>query len=551
MPQQATVSSVGANHPVRALESLAKQIALPAEYSPQRFPSFPALERTALMGFTQPATMDVPVGQDTKVMLARQAAYPLWGQLSATGESYSVTWGCPSPQTSQAFGSRDLVVLDQVTAARVGNSTATTTLPGVSGTTTAFTWPIVGEDYMSSPNPFVYLPEGFAAHVIVNFSTAAPAGGTATITIEEWQTPGQCSATAVTATLSTGNLGCAAVIAASSVTPRWLRPINIDFAAGAAWAGGSIPTVSVTIVVYAGAGVYTASTTNYGTVTVTPAAVRSMLPVVYPAEFVNSQLPWMSTRLTAAAALFTNVTQVLNKGGTVLAGRVNPATFNPWKVSKSVINGLHPAEKAFMPLETGLYTYCPPSTDMSEFWDYSLNTTAGAAATPVYRLDNAAMVNVAFFTPGSVAEALAINCSWHLEFRTSSALFQVGMSAVTLESLHQAQLALARVGFFFENPNHVMILQKVIQAVQTFGGPLLAAARGVINYVNGKKPKRTPKRSKRVVVVKPLTIVPRPGPTRVPPTSGQRSGITSAPKKMASGLDLARAKYGHLMAAKR
>lgn len=539
---------MGAQHPVRALENLAKQIALPAEHAPQRFPSFPALERTAVMGFTQPATIDVPVSTDTKVVITRQATYPVWGQVTTNADTYCAQWSSAFPQITQASGGRDLQVLSQLNFTGTGNRTASVTVPGVVGAGgSTYAWPILGEDYLVDPNPYIYIPDNWNLYAVVNFTSVTPASGSSMVTMEEWSSPGQNKNLNLPASFSSGVTGGMSLPSTSAAGGRWVRPVNIDFAAGTVWAAPNIPTVTVTLFAVAGTQTYTTSAVNAGTVTITGTTSRALMPLVYPTEFVNSQLPWMSTRLTAVAALFTNVTQVLNKGGTVLAGRVNPATFNPFAVQKSVINTLHPAEKAFLPLETGLYTYAPPSTDMSEFWDYVSNTANGAAAAPVYRLDNSAMVNVAFFTPGSVAEALAINASWHMEFRTSSALFQVGMSGLTLESLHQAQLGLSRVGFFFENPNHVEILRRVISAVRMLTGPVMAGFKGAYKYSvkqeAGKKKKGKAPRPRRPAATR-VVFYPRPGPTRVPPTSGQRSGITGGRKKMASGLDLALAKYG-------
>lgn len=542
------MSGIRSGHPVRELESLAKQIALPAENKPNRFPSFPALERTALMGFTQPATLEIPVGMDTKVLIARQATYPVWGQIKSNADVYLAQWQCVQTQSTQASGGRDTTILDQVTATAVGSRTASVGLAGVVGGAATFVWPIMGEDLTGSPNPYLYIPENWNLYFVANFSVVTPNTGSIAITYEEWTAPGQNKSSDIRVAFASGVTGCMSTASTTASGGRWVRPINCDYSSASVWAAPNIPSVSVTLVAVAGTGVYSTSGANAGTITVTGADTRGLLPLVYPTEFVNSQLPWMSTRLTAVGALFTNVTQVLNKGGTVMAGRINPATYNPFSVSKAVINTLHPAEKAFLALETGLYTYCPPSTDMAEFWDYVLNTSNGAAGVPVYRLDNAALTNIAFFTPGSVAEAMAVNASWHMEFRTTSALFQVGMSGLTLESLHQAQLSLSKVGFFFENPNYVGILRRVIASVRSMIGPVSAAYKAYNSYGREKKskPKAKP-RPKLVIMVPKKNQVPKNGPMKVPTTSGQRSGIVAAKRGKAgykSGLDMALAKHG-------
>jgi hypothetical protein len=285
---------------------------------------------------------------------------------------------------------------------------------------------------------------------------------------------------------------------------------------------------NLTLIVTTSVFAYTPST-SAGTAAVSSAGtVRALFPILVSSEFANSQLPWFATRTTAAAMLGTNVTQILNKAGTVLGGRVSPNVISPWSVTSSYIQGLHPAEKAWLPLETGVYTFAPPSTDMAHFWDYTLNTAAGAAASPVYRLDNDSLVNVLFVTPGSAEESLAVTASWHIEFRTSSALFNVALSGMSLEVFHQSQLSLATAGFFFDNPDHKAILAKIIGAANRIApyafGALSAVhpnaatvARAGYNALSGYL-------NARAVPVKN-------GPMKMVPTSGQRSGIVvSRPK---------------------
>lgn len=221
-------------------------------------------------------------------------------------------------------------------------------------------------------------------------------------------------------------------------------------------------------------------------------ASRALLPAVGAPEFNTSVVPYSSTKLTACAALFTNVTQILNKAGTVLAGRLSPAINDAFNVTTTALNGLHPAEKAWLPLETGLYTYCPPSSDLATFYNYAQqvqNQVGTAFVTPFYRLDNTAMTNVAFITaPSGVACELACTVSTHLEFRTSSALFQLGVSGFTLETLHVAQLSLMSAGFFFENPEHKSLLTRIsngIKKLEPYVTPVVAAAQ-IVHPPTGK-----------------------------------------------------------------
>jgi hypothetical protein len=224
--------------------------------------------------------------------------------------------------------------------------------------------------------------------------------------------------------------------------------------------------------------------------------------------------------------LGTNVTQVLNKGGTILGGRVSPAVIDPWRVQQSYVNALHPAEKAFLPLETGVYTYCPPSTDLIFFSDHTLNTGQGASACPIYVLSNDALYNKLYLTTAGVEESLACTVTWHLEFRTSSALFQIGLSGLTLESLHQAQLVLAETGYFFENPKHDAVLSKVISAAKKY----VPMAVGAYNPAVGAVMKGMIKAK-----AKPrATIKPKTGPSKPRTTTAAASGMLPKGQKKKS-----------------
>ncbi len=136
-------------------------------------------------------------------------------------------------------------------------------------------------------------------------------------------------------------------------------------------------------------------------------------------------------------------------------GRLAPQTVNVWRASLTNVSGLHPSEKAYLPLETGAYTYVPPSTDMAMFWDYTIPIGVYPSPTgtrfPIIRLDNTSLVNAGFFSDPDGGTNLAITADWHFEFRTTSALFSIGLSGTTLESFHQAQLSLVEAGFFFAN----------------------------------------------------------------------------------------------------
>jgi len=430
------------------------------------------------MGFSVPTTLNLPPSTPVKMALFRQATYPLWADQIFTAETITGSW---QTETLNYVANPAATITDisapvtaSVTAYSTGNRIASPTAVGVVGAlapaTTAVYVPF-GVDLGTGPNPFIYVPNGFYLYFVVTATSGVLTSTTNTVvTYERWSSPGEIGTLAQgLATNVAGQTGSMT----SEVhfdTGAWIRPrgLQIELPASSSMAATSM---TITAVVTAGFATYAGSIGNYGTVTIIGAVTTALYPLTYPVEFTNSTLPWYSTRVTASAFLGTNVTQIQKKGGTILAGRVAPSVQNPWEVSQSYVNGLHPAEKAFLPLETGVYSYCPPSTDLAAFWDYTLPTGIGSnssKACPIMRLDNDSLVNIMYITATSDAEQLAITCDWHIEFRTSSALFPIGLSAMSLESLHTAQLALASIGFFFENPTHKTLLNKVVSAAKSF-----------------------------------------------------------------------------------
>jgi hypothetical protein len=468
-------------HPLRNVTGLARQISLPGEHAPMRFPSFPALERTALMGFNQPATLVLPASTPVSMTLFRSATYPVWAD-----QSLSLFYAMivrTEYQPARALSSQGNVTYTPQTAYTrqvLNNKAATTGSSKVSGVANnAAMWPMLGRD---GPGlEYVYVPDGcwFSFVVVQGAGTSNPGATSAVVDFELWLSPGQTTSGQSLVTILGAQTGGMSVSQQVS-TGTWIRfsalalaPANANDLPNDYYVGLYVANVAFA---------YIPSGVDTGEVSMIAASSRFHWPLVNPVEFSNSALPWYAARTTAVAVLGTNVSQVLNKGGTILGGRVSPAVLSPWQVTQSYINGLHPAEKAFLPLESGIYTYAPPSTDIANFFDYTINTGGGASAGPRRMLSNDALYNKVYITATAVEEQLACTVSWHIEFRTSSALFQVGMSAMPLEALHSAQLLLAELGFFFENPDHDRLLNRVTAGAKKYVPQLV----GMVNPVAGK-----------------------------------------------------------------
>lgn len=521
-----TTLPLSVGHPLKNVTGLARQIALPGEAAPLRFPSFPALERTAVIGFNTPFAYDVEANTSRLIMVARQATYPVWVE-TPSYVSHSATYPCAGIETglggnvqvSTAVGS-NLVNWSS------GDVSASSLQPGISGTTTNTSsllsvYPMLGRDSKTGGAEFIYVPRNSKMHVVIFAASTVSAAITIDATMEVWGTPGETYTTfqASLVTVGPGVTGGSTIMLPPGLNAYdgWVRPKQITIQTG-----GSGITMSrqwyVSIVVTSNTSslTYTGSASNAGSLSggTSFVTLNCMAPASQPTEFLNSPMPWYATRVTAAAVLGTNVSQVLNKGGTVLCGRVSPAVINPWKMTTSYVSGLHPAEKAYLPLETGLYTYAPPSTDLVLFTDYTLNTGGGAPIAPLYNLSSDALVNFVFVKASGVAESLALTVSWHMEFRTSSALFQVALSGMTLESLHAAQIVLAEFGFFFENPGHTKLMNKVMSVAKRYGPSLV----GLVHPTAGKL-------AQLGVSTLTKTIKPKLGPSKPSTTTAQKSGM--------------------------
>lgn len=484
------------------------------------------------MGFNAPASLTLPASTPVKVGVCRQASYPVWADQTVNGMSYGATWR--STTIVDATAPTANYVLDtDIWYAWEGNQTRPVyQYPQVIGASSS-PWgqPLIGTDNAGSPNHYIYVPGGWTLFASIS-KTDAPAVSalvTANISYQIWNTPGENvtgGSREITVAANFMSGGRDVFTAGNGV---WVTPMSLSIGGATSIPMGSTWTIS--FVVIAGGPLTTVfSPQNLGAGYFTinaPATVSSFLPLVAPSEFSNSALPWSATRLTAVGFLGTNVSQVLNKAGTILGGRASPSMHNMFNIASGTVNNFHPAEKAWLPLETGVYTYTPPSTDLGQFWDYTGTSmlSSNTAAFPVFRLDNDAMYNVMFLTAGSVAESLAVTVSWHLEFRTSSSLFQISLSGLALETLHQAQLALASAGYFFCNPDHKAVLSRIVAAARKLTPGQVGHLKKAMPMVH--KVVRKTRKAHKYLKEAPKNVKPKTDYNKMKATSARGSGITA------------------------
>lgn len=452
---------------LKSLDQLAKTIALPGDYSPVRLPTFPALERTSVLQLNATTTVVIPA-TETRAMLVKQGCSPLWYDFvsSATTQYTWATLYDLGPQINTMAASSEYVIPDGTCTRftsgnipKVGTMIATenfSTLPGAI--------PIGVDD---RKRPWTYLPAGYDAQVVFDCGTTAPTPGAQMLVTFEILEPSY-NVTAQTVTLTAADNVYAGVLIAG--TTRWVRPVAITMVTA------FTSTYQVLYVLVASDATFS---TASKTLTAGSTVLRALLPAVLTPGIETSTVPWEGARVTAASALFTNVTKALNKEGTVLGGRLLPANVNYFDVTAASFSQLHPTEKYFYGLEEGCYTYLAPATDQTEFRDYVISFYDNVSVAvpdkfadrtyPAYNIDQRAPVNMFVFSDPDGGTSLAVNVDWHVEFRNNSVLWPVGISGITLEALHQAQLALVSAGFFFNNVDHKSILNWVSRGLSHLG----------------------------------------------------------------------------------
>jgi hypothetical protein len=457
-------------------------------------------------------------------MLMRQASYPLWLEAAQPAYFYQVNYSARSASgddLDRLVPCGEYKIVEPYASWAVGNSTASSGSFGITGATSC-TYPPIAYDLGTGPCEYLYLPSGAALIVNIAYDAGTrPATDPGlNLSFDVWDSPGQVQQKGIAFGLTYPGSGVTVGwYAYTSLRNQWIRPntLTVESTTYAVTNANFSLTLGVLC-----AATYTVTTqaSVAPVISGVAAPITCLFPYAAPAEFASSALPYQSTRLTAVAVLCTNVTKIQNKEGTVSAARLNPANTNVWNFTASTLAAVHPAEKQLLPLETGFYTYCPPSTDLANFWDYSINTANGAASCPAVRLDNDALVNCFSFSDPDGGTSLAINLDYHIEFRTVSALWNIGLSTIPLESLHTSQLSLVSVGFFFPNDTHETLRQKVVPKIST-ALATLAPALGLVHPMAGAAA-----RAGSMM----LSKKPRPTP---PPTTAQAAGWLGSKAKVA------------------
>jgi len=275
--------------------------------------------------------------------------------------------------------------------------------------------------------------------------------------------------------------------------------------------------------------------TTGGTYSAPSGTGTCLFPFAPPPEFGNSVVPYTNTRLTASAALFTNVSPTLAKEGTILAGRLKANATDPWDFNQDAINAVHPRLRYYGPMEKGLYTFTTPGANdmvMTDGWmTMPNNSTRDPARWPVLRNWDFGIYNAMIFSDfggATGSTTLATSQYVHLEFESSSSLFVPGTSSMTLETLHAAEVGLLRFGHFHENPLHWAAIAAAAKKALAIVGPMVAPyiqragerlVTAGVNYIRGKRAAGNRSMPQAALQTPPAQ---RPRPKRRPAASKRR-----------------------------
>lgn len=481
------------------LDKLALSIVLPGDYEPLRFPTLP-VELTSVVSFKTTGINYALSVSSRRFALLRDAAYPFWGDrnFSALCNYVTIQGGMDDAGDSTFCGN-----ITRVDGA-VGVSPSVDSQP-VTVDAVCDLMPVirVGRSY-----GFYIPPNGvFRAEITLN-TTMTPVPTLGEFTVSYWVNGEALSATMQMVPISTGSYTFvfsgtpnSTTCAEGSITAPGKIPVGFCVLESAGWTTTLSGTATDSFTAKLG-------WTTGGTFA-TPTGSRVMfLPLRVPAEFGTSEIPYLQTRTNAAALLITNVTSILNKEGTVQGARLLGSACDPWFTTEAVLSSVHQKYRFYGPLEKGLYTFTTPTNHGTEFFDHAHliinNGALSQVRRPIFNPNNLVSYNAIICTD-VVSGSTVLACSvWnHLEFITSSSLFDQETSRFPLQGLHTAETALLHLGMFHENPTHFAYIGNMAMKALRMAAPMVlpyaqgAALKlldmGYERIMRGPKPEEKPK----------------------------------------------------------
>jgi len=439
---------------------LVQSIAVPRDHRPLRIPSFPALERTSVLSFTDTFTLNTEAsGTNTCIGVVRDPVFPVW--------RYFTTGGKPLSVSRQALCAGTTIQGSDPSFTELNYREDLYSVVGSGGGTG---WPNVAQPLFVL-NGVEYIPIISDVVSLEMVSNTDP-------TLNGWSVKGA---------YLDGNLDPISFIASGSwlgVLTGGVYHFNLSYVLPEAAFAFTFESISISatnsfspVTLWVGSTTSNIAAPRPITLPLATLPLAAMLPITLATEFSSAPIVWSSTRANAAAVLFSNVSAVMQKEGTVNCARapsetgVNIFSSQSWD---SQFSRIHPKERYFGPLEKGLYTFTLPDSTSESYHEYS-DIGIGLPAFRHYLDGNRFAHLIILKDPDNVA-AMAVTVDRHVEFKSNSVLFPYGFSATPIEAYHQAQMALANLGVFYENPVHLATIAALARKAIVKYGPRVAQA---------------------------------------------------------------------------
>ncbi len=445
-----------------AVTDLAKTVALPGDHHPLRLPTYPNLERTAVVHFSRNTTITSSSTNIAAVTLLRNPVFPVWAAFNPSSAAASAYVSLTPPGTIEFSAAPNNQTVEF--------SGWTVGAPTGAGASSEYVKRFVVACDAAQRMGFWY-PGGNAATLSVNVSATTGVAGEVDLAIysAEWNLNSTATSSwepyTKTMTLTAG--------IATSITEGSGFVVPLRFRIASSSAAGSIDLINFG---------YFSSGGSLGAPTGTMST--GYYPLFDPTEFTNSAVPYVASRVTASSLLCSNVTSVLNKEGTILGARLSTRIGSPYSRDPTTVSSVNPNERYFGPLETGAYAFTLSDAESEVFQDcvYNAGTSISPVWKPLFRFQEIGYYTQLFFNDldSAAATTMAVSLHQHLEFRTASSLFPLDYSPYPLEEYHRAQLVLARLGTISENPIHIAA---IASAVAKAASQLLPYAMPVLNDV--------------------------------------------------------------------
>lgn len=446
---------------------LAQHQALPSRRKPLRLPTYPTIERTSVKGFNSTATSgfaDATIGDQKYFAIFRTPTNYLWESQKPTAP-YSLTRFVSSAGVNMPVSVGESIELDNVFSPDLLYQASNYGASQFAASSSPL--PLARDD---DGRLWTYVPNCDGQQNVSFFRFKC---GSAIGPLGKWNLTFAYTTDWTTKDAQRTNVQLACNGSDATIVEGYfpVQGVWMSICSLSCTENSSASTArSATTVTW---GICDAGTQNFllpGTTLANPITPFLMPKISAPAEFDEAPTLWSDTRANAVAVLFSNVTASLYKEGTAKACRVLANDFAAGRYSndlESTFNNLYagtrPELKYNGPLAKGLYAYTTADSSTSTFRDWNSGKSSGTNFSAIFRLGSFEYVSFIQFydtqstRSGTSATATILNITGdvHIEFRTTSTLWDVGVTRTSLEAWHRSQVALAAMPPFFENLTHM------------------------------------------------------------------------------------------------